>query len=244
MMRKDSRTAPRPHTRRSRGRGRVQSSASVLQGRRAVLLHARRRASARVARRATVACAFVLIALVPLTASAMSRAPFAPWSWWQGFADLDWATNSSSSDITARTLAPGPSASASSRLIRGNTTRSRTVPNTTPVRLPGAANLTVSPTSAAIAEPAPPPPPVRCTGYVATSGVDTNPGTSAAPFRTISHAEAAAQPGDVVCLRAGVYSEKVQLTRSGAPSAPITVSAAPNETALIDGTNISIDRPD
>jgi hypothetical protein len=85
---------------------------------------------------------------------------------------------------------------------------------------------------------------VRCTSFVSTSGSDANPGSSSAPFGTISHAQAAANPGDVVCLRGGTYHEQVQLTRSGTKASPITVSAAPNETAIVDGANLALGRTD
>jgi hypothetical protein len=74
--------------------------------------------------------------------------------------------------------------------------------------------------------------------------VDTNNGGSSAPFRTISHAEGAARPGDVVCVRAGTYHEEVRLTRSGAKSSRITVSGAPNETAVVDGTDVPVGATD
>ena len=43
------------------------------------------------------------------------------------------------------------------------------------------------------------------TWFVATNGVDTNPGTSNAPFATIMRAQAAASAGDTVYLRGGAY---------------------------------------
>src|SRR5205823_5076701 len=82
--------------------------------------------------------------------------------------------------------------------------------------------------------------PSRCTRFVSTSGSDTSDGSSSAPFRTISHAEAAARPGDVVCARGGTYREDVRLTRSGAKGSPITVAGAPGESAIIDGANLPI----
>ncbi|HYL50669.1 MAG TPA: right-handed parallel beta-helix repeat-containing protein, partial [Acidimicrobiia bacterium] len=82
--------------------------------------------------------------------------------------------------------------------------------------------------------------PIRCTRFVSTFGSDTNDGSSSAPFGTISHAEAAARPGDVVCVRGGTYREDVRLTRSGAKASLITVAGAPGESAIIDGTNLPI----
>jgi len=43
------------------------------------------------------------------------------------------------------------------------------------------------------------------TFYVATNGVDANPGTSNSPFATIMRAQTAATPGDTVYLRGGTY---------------------------------------
>jgi hypothetical protein len=43
------------------------------------------------------------------------------------------------------------------------------------------------------------------TYYVATNGIDSNPGTSNSPFATIMRAQSAATTGDTVCLRGGTY---------------------------------------
>lgn len=43
------------------------------------------------------------------------------------------------------------------------------------------------------------------TWYIATNGVDTNPGSSNSPFATIMHAQTAAASGDTVYLRGGTY---------------------------------------
>src|SRR4051812_12322331 len=48
------------------------------------------------------------------------------------------------------------------------------------------------------------------TWYVSTAaGADNNPGTLAAPFRTIQQAADLARPGDVVLIRGGIYRETV-----------------------------------
>ncbi len=239
-MRNKSRTARRLHSRRAVRRAGPQSSPAVLRGKRAALLHARRRARARVAWRATVACASLLILLVPMTAGAMSRAPFAPWKWWHGITDWNWtwdtrpSASGGTSPRSARTSTakPPPVQGVTSSL---GTFTART--GSTPSALG-----TQTPTSSTFTRPDVVLAPVRCTSYVAPSGTDTNPGTSSAPFGTISHAEAAAGLGDVVCVRGGTYHEKVRLTRSGAKSSPITVSGAPDETAIVDGANLSIGR--
>ncbi len=111
-------------------------------------------------------------------------------------------------------------------------TTSRTSTTSTTVRPPTTTTTTTVP-----AQPG-------CTRFVSTSGSDANSGTSSAPFRTISHAEAVAIPGQVVCVRAGVYGERVNLSRAGTAGARITVTGAPGETAVIDGAGLSIGRTD
>ncbi|MEH0841455.1 right-handed parallel beta-helix repeat-containing protein [Micromonospora sp. CPCC 205711] len=96
------------------------------------------------------------------------------------------------------------------------------------VPLVGAAGL-VAPVAPAGAEPV--------AGPAVTSGSDLYVGGTAAtcsrsgngsveaPFCTISAAAAVAEPGQTVWIQAGNYPEKVELTRSGAESAPITFRA-------------------
>jgi len=45
-----------------------------------------------------------------------------------------------------------------------------------------------------------------CSLYVATTGSDTNPGTLAAPWKTVQKAANTALPGQTVCVRGGVYT--------------------------------------
>lgn len=84
------------------------------------------------------------------------------------------------------------------------------------------------------------PSPAVCTRVVATTGSDAGPGTPAAPWRTIQHAAETAGPGDVVCVRGGVYGERVSFAVSGTADAPITFQSYPGETAVIDGTGLSV----
>jgi hypothetical protein len=53
------------------------------------------------------------------------------------------------------------------------------------------------------------------TYYVSTSGNDANPGTQAAPFRTIQKATNTAVAGDTVIVNAGTYNEVVSAGSSG-----------------------------
>jgi hypothetical protein len=57
--------------------------------------------------------------------------------------------------------------------------------------------------------------------YVATDGSDANPGTSAAPFKTISKAASVAKAGFIVHVADGTYHETVTSTASGTEGAYI-----------------------
>src|SRR5678816_943146 len=50
-------------------------------------------------------------------------------------------------------------------------------------------------------------------------------GGSAAAYRTLANALNAAQPGDIVDVRAGSFSERLVPPRSGTSTAPITIRA-------------------
>jgi hypothetical protein len=70
-----------------------------------------------------------------------------------------------------------------------------------------------------------PPPPASVTGpqfYVATNGSDSNPGTSAAPWRTIQKAMNSATAGSTVNIRAGTYPERLTVNVSGTAGSYIT----------------------
>ncbi|HZK81398.1 MAG TPA: right-handed parallel beta-helix repeat-containing protein [Humisphaera sp.] len=75
------------------------------------------------------------------------------------------------------------------------------------------------------------------TWFVATNGVDTNPGTIGSPFRTIQHAANKAGAGDTVDVRAGTYREDVTVPNSGTASAPIVFQPYNGESVTIDGAN-------
>lgn len=75
--------------------------------------------------------------------------------------------------------------------------------------------------------------------HVATSGNDANPGTLAAPLRTIQRAAELAQPGDVITVHEGVYRERVNPPRGGeSDSKRIVYQAAPGEKVEIKGSEI------
>jgi hypothetical protein len=83
--------------------------------------------------------------------------------------------------------------------------------------------------------PAPLPPSTGTTFYVSTSGSDSNAGTKASPWRTIGKALRTLNPGQTALVRAGTYAEKVEWSRSGSASAPITLAAYPGEQPVITG---------
>jgi parallel beta-helix repeat protein len=73
------------------------------------------------------------------------------------------------------------------------------------------------------------------TYYVSTTGSDTNPGTSTAPFRTINKGIAAMAAGDTLLIYGGVYSEQVTISKTGSSSALFTVKAVSGQRVIVDG---------
>ena len=72
------------------------------------------------------------------------------------------------------------------------------------------------------------------THYVATTGKDSNAGTSAAPWRTIQHACTKVAAGDTVLVETGVYNELVTIERS------MNLQSAPGAKPIIDGTGLAV----
>ncbi len=62
--------------------------------------------------------------------------------------------------------------------------------------------------------------------YVSLSGNDTNPGTSASPFRTIQKAADVVTAGGTVIVSPGVYGENVATKAAGTSAAPITFKSS------------------
>lgn len=78
--------------------------------------------------------------------------------------------------------------------------------------------------------------------HVAKGGSDTQPGTEAAPFASISAAARRARPGDTVIVHGGVYREWVSPPRGGLSDARrITFTAAEGEHVVITGSEIVAD---
>lgn len=70
--------------------------------------------------------------------------------------------------------------------------------------------------------------------FVSPKGDDLNAGTSSAkPLRTIKAASTKAQPGDIVQLMGGNYSEAIVPQRSGAPGKPIVYRSYESAVAVI-----------
>lgn len=78
------------------------------------------------------------------------------------------------------------------------------------------------------------------TYFVAPAGSDAAAGTSDAPWKTLGYAAATATAGDVVEVRAGIYTKPVVFTRSGTPSAPIVFRAYQAEIPVLDGTTLTV----
>lgn len=82
------------------------------------------------------------------------------------------------------------------------------------------------------------------TYYVAITGNNSNPGTLAAPFRTISKGMSVTVAGDTVYVMNGTYIEGLQIDHSGNSGAPITLSAYPGHSPAIkneyDGEVINV----
>jgi hypothetical protein len=78
--------------------------------------------------------------------------------------------------------------------------------------------------------------------YVSTTGNDgTGAGTFASPWRTIQHAANMVRPGDTVNVRGGTYNESVTISASGSLAGGlITFQSYAGETAIVDGTGLSI----
>ena len=75
--------------------------------------------------------------------------------------------------------------------------------------------------------------------HVAISGNDSNPGTPAAPLRSIQRAADLAQPGDVITVHEGVYRERIRPPCGGESDAKrITYQAAPGEKVEIKGSEV------
>jgi hypothetical protein len=79
------------------------------------------------------------------------------------------------------------------------------------------------------------------TYYVSTSGSDSNAGSQSSPWRHINYAASKVHAGDTVQVMGGTYNEIVNVTTSGnATSGYITFMSYPGQTAVVDGTGLSV----
>ncbi|MHC4157302.1 MAG: DUF1565 domain-containing protein [Planctomycetota bacterium] len=75
--------------------------------------------------------------------------------------------------------------------------------------------------------------------HVSVKGSDKNDGSASKPFRTISTAAQAAQPGDVITVHEGTYRERVTPPRGGESDAKrIVYRAAEGEKVEIKGSEV------
>ncbi|MHC5115626.1 MAG: right-handed parallel beta-helix repeat-containing protein, partial [Planctomycetota bacterium] len=73
--------------------------------------------------------------------------------------------------------------------------------------------------------------------YVSTTGLDTNPGTFAEPFATITKAATVMNAGDTCYVRGGAYHETATAANlAGLSYAPITFKPYQDEVVVFDGT--------
>ena len=67
---------------------------------------------------------------------------------------------------------------------------------------------------------------------------DRNSGTSRAPLQTVNAAAQAAQPGDTVLIRPGIYRERVSPARSGTVERPIVYQAESRGSVALRGSDV------
>jgi PA14 domain/Right handed beta helix region len=79
------------------------------------------------------------------------------------------------------------------------------------------------------------------TFVVATTGLDSNPGTLEKPFKTVQKCADVALPGFTCAIRAGTYRETVRPANSGSSDKRIVFTSFPGETALISGAELVTD---
>lgn len=79
---------------------------------------------------------------------------------------------------------------------------------------------------------------------VSIDGSDSNPGTLAAPWRTLQKAANSVGPGATVLVRSGVYNERVVIPTSGSPGKPITFRNYPGHHPILDGDGLAVPADD
>ena len=66
---------------------------------------------------------------------------------------------------------------------------------------------------------------------------DSNPGTEVLPWLTVDHAVDSVGPGHVICVREGIYRERVTPGVSGTTGSPITLMGYPGERVVLSGAD-------
>jgi parallel beta-helix repeat protein len=130
----------------------------------------------------------------------------------------------------APTATPGPTATP----VPTSTPAPTATPRPTATPQPTA---TPRPTATPAPTPTPSPTPAPAGAYyVSTSGSDSNPGTSAAPWRTVQKAADTVPAGATVIVRSGTYAG-FTVTRSGTPSDPTVFQAdSAGSAPVLDGS--------
>lgn len=77
--------------------------------------------------------------------------------------------------------------------------------------------------------------PARCDKVAAPTGSDSANGSSATPLRTVAALANGLAPGQVGCLRAGVYGGGLRVNHGGTAGAPLGLRSYPGEHATITG---------
>lgn len=76
--------------------------------------------------------------------------------------------------------------------------------------------------------------------FVSPTGSNSNPGTQALPWKTLQYGVAKLKAGDTLYALNGTYAETVTINPSGTSAAPITVSAYPGQSPVIDGATLTV----
>ncbi|MEP7377988.1 MAG: right-handed parallel beta-helix repeat-containing protein [Chloroflexota bacterium] len=138
-------------------------------------------------------------------------------------------------EAPARTATPNATATATPSGTSSPAATSSPAPTQPPAPTP-------SPTQPPAPSPTSPPNPTAPPGsnpyYVAPTGSDANPGTLAAPWKTLQKAADTVPAGATVYLRAGTYGSFV-MRRSGTAAAPITFTAYGSEKPVVDGYGVA-----
>jgi hypothetical protein len=71
----------------------------------------------------------------------------------------------------------------------------------------------------------------------APNAADANPGTEAAPWKTIGKASAVVKPGDTVWIHQGVYPEAVSVPAKGTAEAPVRIAAFGDDEVVLEGAD-------